>query len=72
MSKEGLCSLHRKPAGRFRTPGVSFCRFDSSQVNCGGRMRFCEKSEILRKHLLDREWVSLKDMRQLKARDFSH
>jgi len=48
-----ICSFYGYPKFIATGKSLGFCVLDDLESICGGDFRFCEKSEDMRKHLLD-------------------
>ena len=53
MSAERNCFFHRTSENLGLVFGVGYCDFDNGQAQCGGRVRYCAKPDLLRQFLLE-------------------
>ena len=58
-----ICSFYRDSKCIATGKGLGFCDFDDFESVCEGDFRFCEKSDDVRKYLLDQgeRWWRLKN-----------
>jgi len=45
------CPLHRKAEGLSFGKGVGYCDIDSGSTTCEGDVKFCDKSDALKRYL---------------------
>jgi hypothetical protein len=53
MSSERHCFFHRTSESLGLVFGLGYCDVDNGQAQCGGRVRYCAKPDLLRQFLLE-------------------
>jgi hypothetical protein len=54
MGEEKKCPLFRRPESLSIGKGIGYCDMDSNITTCEGDVRFCDKTEALKRYLRTR------------------